>query len=360
MIIPYRQFIIVCILFFNLFIFCCNKNKSDKETNNTSSDDSFLNSECTKTFNDYFEKESEIQLSSEKEALLSYVNILRIFKDRFIIIFDMINSKLLAFDLNGKFIKSIGAKGYGSGEYSSIRSFEIDGDILYIHDRESNKILKYDSNFCYINEFEIKSACSFLITVDHSIFISDGPFQGCNIYKYSLSGELLKQIIFDNDQRDLILQWNGLAKDENNNIIHCGIKTFVLRKFDQNLNIIKEHQISNKNKVASNRNNITDYSINDMMIINNIILLKYLNVNIKDGRTKIYLLFYDLDFNYLDKVELSNVHQSRIISNGKFIIYPEFPKTNNYDKTGDGVISPGNIYALGNPSITFYRLKDIR
>jgi hypothetical protein len=60
--------------------------------------------------------------------------------------------KLLVFDTNGKFLKEIGKKGKGPGEFLELRDFDIDKDgNIYILDRK--QILKYNNDGTFLKGF---------------------------------------------------------------------------------------------------------------------------------------------------------------------------------------------------------------
>lgn len=61
---------------------------------------------------------------------------------------------ILIFDLNGKFIKSIGKKGRGPGEILSLRDFEIVKDEIFILDFQSIK--KYTLRGDFVDQFDFK------------------------------------------------------------------------------------------------------------------------------------------------------------------------------------------------------------
>jgi len=73
------------------------------------------------------------------------------------------NEKILLFDINGKFICSIGSKGQGPGEYISIKNVSIDENnkILFINARK--KIICYDLNGNYLKEFFINQKDELII-----------------------------------------------------------------------------------------------------------------------------------------------------------------------------------------------------
>ena len=97
------------------------------------------------------EEITTIDLELTDESLINPDQILKVLLlDSLVFIAEM--EKMLVFDMEGKFIRSIGSKGQGPGEYIFIRSFTIDekNKIIYIND--SSKIISYDLNGKFLKQ----------------------------------------------------------------------------------------------------------------------------------------------------------------------------------------------------------------
>ncbi len=77
--------------------------------------------------------------------------------DSFIFVSDY--NRLLQFDKNGKYLKQIGSKGRGPGEYPSLGNFIIDKNNREIYVLSSRLILVYDFNGNFKRDFKIEFPC---------------------------------------------------------------------------------------------------------------------------------------------------------------------------------------------------------
>jgi hypothetical protein len=77
--------------------------------------------------------------------------------DSFIFISDY--NRLLKFDINGKYLKQIGSKGRGPGEYPSLGNFIIDENNREIYVLSSRIVLVYDLDGNFKRDFKIEFPC---------------------------------------------------------------------------------------------------------------------------------------------------------------------------------------------------------
>ena len=110
------------VLFF-MFIWSCSDRTFDIEYVNIS-----LNSSDTviSSFNDYFEVTECLPLEGPVESQVSFARRIEFFEDEYYVFSSNGNVGLFVFDKNGKFVRQIGNKGNGRGEYSNILDFSID------------------------------------------------------------------------------------------------------------------------------------------------------------------------------------------------------------------------------------------
>ena len=87
-----------------------------------------------------------IPLETTNECLIGIAEGIQIVDNRIFILEGKQKEKLFVFNLNGKFITSIGQKGQGAGGYNKIFSFDIDSEerSIIISDRYAEKLLFYD------------------------------------------------------------------------------------------------------------------------------------------------------------------------------------------------------------------------
>ncbi|MDE6826012.1 MAG: 6-bladed beta-propeller [Paramuribaculum sp.] len=85
---------------------------------------------------------SYIDLETTPQSLLAQVTACG-FCDSGIVVFDQRGGSVLLFSGNGKFLRPIGAKGQGPGEYIRPEAIDVDRNIVYVYDGLQGSILKY-------------------------------------------------------------------------------------------------------------------------------------------------------------------------------------------------------------------------
>ncbi len=85
-----------------------------------------------------------IQLETTQASLISNIDKIQT-KDGKMYILDIRSSSLLVFDLSGKFIRKIGNKGNGPGEYVMITDFALRDSVILAMDAMQMKMMLYDS-----------------------------------------------------------------------------------------------------------------------------------------------------------------------------------------------------------------------
>jgi hypothetical protein len=117
-----------------------------------------------------------ILLENKKECLFSEINKLIIENDR-IYILDMYGTQsLLVFDITGKFLHKIGGTGGGPGEYTRYINFDVYDNIVYVNDFSNRRMLIFDKEGKYIksvkssfsfSDFYILEHQKYLLSLDH-------------------------------------------------------------------------------------------------------------------------------------------------------------------------------------------------
>ena len=154
---------------------------------------------------------------------------------------------------SGKFIKRIGAKGQGPGEYTRPLAMEVDflGNI-YIADHTSRRINKYDKNGEFISSFLLSSmhwAPDELIVVDSEKNIYVGGFKtdmnkpgkGKWIDKYDQKGKYIESIIDRESKMTWLLRMFPVFCfdiDPNNLIYAAEINKYSIKVYDSEGNYI--------------------------------------------------------------------------------------------------------------------------
>ena len=139
------------IIFITLLLSCVTKNEEVEPNNNPIYVDHSKEIR-TKNMSDYFDKCELIPLETNDLSAISRIKRI-IFHEEMIFILDRQQNKVLKFNANGKFINVLsGSRGRGPGEFSLITDFSIDkkNNDVYIYSNTPRKIIVYNLNF----EFE--------------------------------------------------------------------------------------------------------------------------------------------------------------------------------------------------------------
>ncbi len=103
-----------------------------------------------------------------------------------------INSRVLKFDKNGKFLMTWGTPGSGPGQFKpSVHAVSIDKDRrLYVCDRGNSRIQVFDENGKFLDQWtNIRDPWHVHVATDQSVWVVDG--QTNKMLKYDRSGRLL-------------------------------------------------------------------------------------------------------------------------------------------------------------------------
>jgi DNA-binding beta-propeller fold protein YncE len=83
------------------------------------------------------------------------------------------NSRVLKFNKYGNVLLGWGMKGSGPGQFDLPHSIAIDGDLVYVGDRENARIQIFDLDGHYLREWKVGHPFGLFITPDHFIYMSD-------------------------------------------------------------------------------------------------------------------------------------------------------------------------------------------
>ncbi|MEA1876381.1 MAG: 6-bladed beta-propeller [Bacteroidota bacterium] len=111
---------------------------------------------CDHKLSDFADSVSYIELESTTESYLGEISDIKFTNDR-ILVFDQKLQKVLLFTSNGKFLKQIGKKGKGPGEYP--RAFTVgisqQDNSIFVYS-VGDKMLKYSESGIFINSISTK------------------------------------------------------------------------------------------------------------------------------------------------------------------------------------------------------------
>jgi DNA-binding beta-propeller fold protein YncE len=91
------------------------------------------------------------------------------------------NSRVLKFDKYGRPLSGWGMKGGGPGQFDLPHTIAIDGDLVYVGDRENARIQIFDTSGRYLREWKLGHPFGLVVTADHFIYMCD-----------AIAGRLLK------------------------------------------------------------------------------------------------------------------------------------------------------------------------
>ncbi len=107
-----------------------------------------------------------------------------------------VNTRVVKFDKNGKFLMTWGQKGNNGTEtrpsyMNTVHAISIDKNRrVYVSDRSNSRIQVFDENGKFIEAWpNVRRPYSFLLTDDHHLWVSDGTTQ--KFTKFDLNGKLL-------------------------------------------------------------------------------------------------------------------------------------------------------------------------
>ncbi len=97
-----------------------------------------------------------LELEYTENSQITYISQV-IFEDNLIGVLDNRAQNLFLFDTLGYFIRNIGTKGKGPGEYISMREFDMKNRRIVFYDSELKKINRYHINGTFINEIPVNN-----------------------------------------------------------------------------------------------------------------------------------------------------------------------------------------------------------
>jgi DNA-binding beta-propeller fold protein YncE len=83
------------------------------------------------------------------------------------------NSRVLKFDKSGVLLLAWGVKGSGRGQFDLPHTIAVDGDLVYVGDRENARIQIFDTEGRYLKEWHLGHPFGLFITPDHFIYECD-------------------------------------------------------------------------------------------------------------------------------------------------------------------------------------------
>lgn len=106
-------------------------------------------------YSDLFVSYHFVPLETKKESLLSNISQIKLVDKKILILDKGSVNKVLLFNENGRHIRTIKHSGQGPGEYLQIGEIDTDTNYLFVLDPTTKKIITYDLNGDFIEEFRL-------------------------------------------------------------------------------------------------------------------------------------------------------------------------------------------------------------
>jgi peptidylamidoglycolate lyase len=102
-----------------------------------------------------------------------------------------VNTRVMKFDSNGRFLMQWGSPGSGPGQFNLVHCVAVDAKRrVYVADRNNRRIQIFDENGKFLDQWtDLRSPAHIMVTQDQSVWLSDG--QNNRLLKYDADGKLL-------------------------------------------------------------------------------------------------------------------------------------------------------------------------
>jgi hypothetical protein len=171
-------------------------------------------------------------------------------KDKNIYVLNQLGHRVLKFDINGKFLKQIGKKGKGPGEFWLPSEISVDGKgHLFVEDDGNRRIQIFNSDGKYLGSFKcFKAIFSMVADKDGFIYTNPQSFdpQYPLIEVFNIKGELVrsfgKRLNFGNNTPNDVI----LTMSPNEELIVAWTRFDYLRKYSKDGKLLLETKLKHK------------------------------------------------------------------------------------------------------------------
>lgn len=139
------------------------------------------------------------------------------------------NSRVLKFNKFGNPILGWGMKGSGPSHFDLPHSIAIDGDLVYVGDRENARIQIFDLNGRYLREWKLGHPFGLFITPDHFIYMSDAI--AGRILKINRDGKVVGALDGPSPDKGRHFDPHSLAIGMDNSIFTAEVMPWRAQKF---------------------------------------------------------------------------------------------------------------------------------
>ncbi len=116
-----------------------------------------------------FSKSHIVRLETTRESLISHISQFKIYNDKIYILDSASANALFVFSMKGKFIRKIGSKGKGPGEYLQPWDFVIDEETnsIILYARKLNKLMTFSIDGEFLSEKEMNFSFNSFLKLDN-------------------------------------------------------------------------------------------------------------------------------------------------------------------------------------------------
>lgn len=152
-----------------------------------------------------FVKEVKIvPLESSPECLIGKVRRIEVSDSGVYILDRHQQDRIFKFDLDGKFVGTVGTLGRSAEEYVELTDFDVEGDTVYIFDRLTDRVFVYDGNGMLVRITDKLSSDGFNFSVRKGMFYLYRSGQSASAGRFSVydsDGRFIKGYFSDHEWR---------------------------------------------------------------------------------------------------------------------------------------------------------------
>jgi len=139
------------------------------------------------------------------------------------------NSRVLKFNKYGNVLFGWGMKGSGPGQFDLPHSIAIDGDLVYVGDRENARIQIFDRNGRFLREWKLGHPFGLCIAPDHFIYMCDAI--AGQILKIDREGKIVGVLSGPDPSEGRHFDPHQIALDKDNSIFAAEVTPWRVQKF---------------------------------------------------------------------------------------------------------------------------------
>lgn len=194
------------------------------------------------SFADYIKDFDYLELKTNTDNYISEISKVQQFKDNFYVL-DSKKSNLYVFDKNGNFIRKIGQRGDGPGEYKDIRDFVIntEKETISILSNRNIKIFKYDLKGNFIKDIPFSTFSpkhmNLINNTYYALYTDNSNDSFKDLAYVDLSGNIVKEdFAYPEDIFDMGFAFTGGISKIGSRFLYAQSSSPKIYEIDNNLN----------------------------------------------------------------------------------------------------------------------------